>query len=600
MKNLVHPIKAYFYNLRMRNKIILLFLPTIIASTMLTGFISYYAAVSIIEKNIYNNTSETIQQTVNFLNEKMNSVIMHVNSLQLNRDFATSIKNITIEEQINYALEFSRIEPILTEIKVRDKFVHSLFVYTPKGIFYNLSSVLRPGLDVSKTELYGKVQEDGLIYWGVAGKDEIFLSNDYIIPVIMKVTIYGTETNDMFIGVNLNNKEVVDFLTNISAKTKGEIYILNSDNKVVAAVKNGRYSKMLSNQLFLDRLNSNESLYFKYDNKDSLLVNVSTFPINKWKMVNIIRENDIKSDIDMIKLITIFSVSIFILIAAISSVLLAGSITKPLRRLQKIMEQSTCQYFNLRFGAKYNDEVGQLGTSFDSMSDQIQILLAELKQEQENVKEEQKSKRKAELRALQAQINPHFLYNALDTIYWRSVMQGNELVSEMAISLSNLFRIGLNKGKEITTIQKEIQHVESYLYIQKIVYEGKFDYKVNADKDIFDCKTVKLILQPLVENSIIHGFKDMKSGGLITVNVRREADKILFEVIDNGCGIQNESLKEALDNPSKGYDGYALGNVFQRIKLNYGDECGFTFSSKPYSETRITIAIPAVKEEENV
>ncbi len=594
MKAFINAVKIHIMNLKMRTKITLLCVMVIMASTTFTGLITYQGAARVIEKNVYYQTSETLLQSANFLNEKLNSVLIQSHLLQTNRDFAQAMKNIESEKEINYALEQSRVEPILTQMKARDRFIQSIFVYTPKAVFYSIGAIPKKDLDLTATELFKKVNQDGLIFWGTGGKDEIFSDGQYVIPIIMKITIATYETHDMFVVVNLKRSAIVEYLSNITTKINGEIYIFNSANQLVAGVENGQYAAMLEDPDFTGKVsNVRNTGYFTHG--DSLFINVSAFPINNWRLVSIQREKDIKSDVEMIKGLIFLSALVFITITALLSVRLAATMTRPMNRLQTLMETSTSQQFSIRFDAKYEDEVGQLGRSFNDMSDQIQTLLEELKIEQEHVKKEQQLKRKAELKALQAQINPHFLYNALDSIYWRSMMQGNELVSEMAISLSNIFRIGLNKGKELTTVFKELQHVGNYLNIQKIVYEGKFDYYIKADEETYGYETVKLILQPLVENSILHGFENMQTGGKIEINVSKQADRICFEIVDNGCGFDKEKIVEAIQNPDMSYGGYALGNVFQRIQIHYGEEYGLELSSKPYDETKITICIPAVK-----
>lgn len=594
MQSFLNAFKAHIMNLRMRTKITLLCVMVITASTAFTGLISYQGAAKIIEKNVYRQTSETILQSVNFLNEKLNSVLTQSHLLQTNQDFALAMKDIVTEKEINYALEQTRVDPILNQMKARDRFIQSIFVYTPKAFFYNVGAVPKSGLEITSTDLFRKVNQDGLIFWGIGGKDEIFIEGRHVIPIIMKITIFAYDANDMFVVVNLKSSAFVEYLSKITPKIKGEIYIINSNNEIVAGMENGNYQNTLSDPKFRELLAGTEdSGYFRFD--DELFVNVSTFPINSWRMVSIQKEKDIKSDVEMIKGLVILSGLVFVSITILLSIQLAASITRHINRLQKLMETSASKQFSTRFEAKYTDEIGQLGRSFNNMSDQIQTLLEEIAIEQEHVKKEQQLVRRAELKALQAQINPHFLYNALDSIYWRSMMAGNELVSEMAISLANIFRIGLNKGKELTTVYNELQHVENYLKIQKIVYEGKFEYSIRADKEAYEYSTVKLILQPLVENSILHGFKDMETGGKIEIGVSLTDDSVKFEVTDNGCGFENDKVLDAIKNPDMNYGGYALGNVFQRIQLHYGDAYGLTLTSKPFEETKITICIPKLK-----
>lgn len=589
-------LKTSVMNLKMRTKIILLCGFVIIVSTMSIGLIAYQGAADIIEKNVYRQTSETILQSVNFLNEKLNSVLVQSHLLQTNQDFSLAMKNIDSEEKINYALEQTRVEPILNQMKARDSFIESIFVYTPKAFFYNIGNVPKNQFELTKTDLFKKVNQDGLIFWGIGSKDEIFVGGHYVIPIIMKITIYAYEANDMFVIVNLRMSEFIEYLSKIAPKIKGEIYIVNSNNEIVVGVENGRYQNVISEHSFRDSLDTIvNSGYFKFNNE--LLVNVSDFLINDWRMISIQREKEVKSDVEMIKGLIAFSGLAFVTVTIFLSIKLAASITRPINRLQKLMETSASKQFGSRFDAKYTDEIGQLGRSFNNMSSEIQTLLEEVKIEQERVKKEQQLKRRAELKALQAQINPHFLYNTLDSIYWRSLLQNNELVSELALSLANVFRIGLNKGKELTTVYNELAHVENYLKIQRIVYEDKFEYIINADKEAYEYTIVKLILQPLVENSILHGFRDMQSGGKIVIGASMTEDKIIFEISDNGCGFKNEMIEAAINNPDKSYGGYAIGNVVQRLKLYYGDGYSLQMSSTPFEETKITICIPKVKED---
>ena len=161
------------------------------------------------------------------------------------------------------------------------------------------------------------------------------------------------------------------------------------------------------------------------------------------------------------------------------------------------MEKGSKGDLNVRFKSYYNDEIGQLGNSFNTMMSNINNLIKKLE-------EEQLKKTQAEMRALMAQINPHFLYNTLASIYWALMGTGNEKVAKMVASLSNYYRLGLNKGKGFIKIDKEIEHVKEYLYIQKIRYGDKFDYSIEADSDVYKYKTINMIIQPLVENSLLH------------------------------------------------------------------------------------------------
>ncbi|MNQ78510.1 Sensor histidine kinase YehU [compost metagenome] len=258
---------------------------------------------------------------------------------------------------------------------------------------------------------------------------------------------------------------------------------------------------------------------------------------------------------------------------------------KPLLHLQHTMRQVENNDLSARFESPYQDEIGDAGRRFNRMLGTIEQLI-------EEVMESEKEKRKAEVKALQAQIDPHFLYNTLNTVFWKCEMNEYEDVKEMVISLSGLFRLGLNNGHEITTLGKELEHVRQYLQIQKQCYETLFDYIIEADTEWFHLPVLKVILQPLVENSILHGMKALKNQGIIRIKVEKEAQRLVIRVSDNGVGMDVGALKAKMNEPVGPSNGYALKNVRSRLQLYYGQDAEITFVSEPYIHTEVSISIP--------
>lgn len=244
--------------------------------------------------------------------------------------------------------------------------------------------------------------------------------------------------------------------------------------------------------------------------------------------------------------------------------------------------------------SKNVDEITELGMSFNIMIGKIRQLLDAKIKEQENLQ-------KAELKALQAQINPHFLYNTLDTIVWMAQSNKMEQVINIVRALSSFFRIALSKGQDWITIEQEIEHVRCYLTIQKMRYRDILDYRIEVDEDILNGTILKLTLQPLVENALYHGIKNKRSGGLITIHARRaENDRVLLEIEDNGVGFtpyRLSRIKAAMDDDSTEdfsfkESGFGLENVNKRIKLYYGKEYGLSVQSRFQEGTRVTVTIP--------
>ncbi len=367
-----------------------------------------------------------------------------------------------------------------------------------------------------------------------------------------------------------------------------------------------QYQDLLQSPDFQTRLNSESQLpkNFEYDQKgQTLYINYTNLDINDWKIVSLRLKSELLAGLGDIQRFTLLVGFICLVLSLGLSSWLAATITRPIGVLQNLMRRVEAGDYATRFNSPYKNEFGELGRSFNSMIEQTQQLLAQ-------VKTEQSTKRQAELRALQAQINPHFLYNTFDSIYWKALMKETEAVSEMAVSLSTLFRLGLNSRSEITTVAKELEHVRNYLEIQQLCYGDTFTYSISTEPGVAELKVVKLILQPLVENSLLHGFTALKEKesqpirGRIEIAACRDdvTGQLCLSVCDNGCGFDVAELRQQLvlsetwtETSPEVEHGYALRNVHARLQLHYGTAYQLDMSSRPYERTclEIRVSIPA-------
>jgi two-component system sensor histidine kinase YesM len=289
--------------------------------------------------------------------------------------------------------------------------------------------------------------------------------------------------------------------------------------------------------------------------------------------------------------VSIFGMSAAVIFSIVAAWRIAHSIYLPIKKLHDITTTIAGEDLEPLVTSDNVDEIAELGMSFNLLVDKVRELLAAKIKEQENLK-------KAELRTLQAQINPHFLYNTLDTIIWMAEANHTAQVVELVSALSRFFRITLSKGKDWITVGEEVEHVSSYLTIQKIRYRDILDFYIDVDGDTFDGTMLKLTLQPLVENALYHGIKNKRGGGVITVRGRRQsADRMFFEIADNGIGIvadKLEQLRSSINNEPflSGDNGFGLCNVNQRIKLYYGKQFGLTIQSEYGVGTKVSAVIP--------
>jgi two-component system sensor histidine kinase YesM len=275
---------------------------------------------------------------------------------------------------------------------------------------------------------------------------------------------------------------------------------------------------------------------------------------------------------------------------------ISRSIYIPIKKLHDVTSTITKNDLQALVTHDNVDEITELGMSFNIMIGRIRELLDAKVKEQENLK-------RAELRALQAQINPHFLYNTLDTIIWMAESKKTEEVIQIVSALSSFFRISLSKGRDWITIGEEVERTRSYLTVQKMRYRDIMDYRIEVDDRVSGNTILKLILQPLVENALYHGIKNKRQGGTIIVRAKQKnEDDVLLEVEDDGIGFTPEKLAQLqaeLDDDSgdiKLESGFGIGNVNKRIRLYYGKPYGISIQSEYSAGTCVSLVIPARKD----
>ncbi|MDC7124353.1 MAG: histidine kinase, partial [Spirochaetales bacterium] len=280
----------------------------------------------------------------------------------------------------------------------------------------------------------------------------------------------------------------------------------------------------------------------------------------------------------------------FIFIVILSSVL-SARITKPIEELRSSMKQVEQGNFDIDITVECAHEVHNLAEDCNIAIKKIRELITQIQKEQE-------LKRKNEFKALQAQVNPHFLYNTLDSIIWLTESGKNDDAVIMTESLARFFRLSLSKGDEIITIRQMIDHISCYLSIQKMRYKYTLDYTIMVNPEIYKYYTLKLLLQPLVENSIYHGLKNQKGIGHIIVSGDIEGGIIKFIVRDDGIGMRPDLLKKVRVGDFSEFTGSGVGlrSVAERIKLFFGYEYGIDFPEQPEKGTRIIIRLPIMEE----
>lgn len=332
---------------------------------------------------------------------------------------------------------------------------------------------------------------------------------------------------------------------------------------------------------------------------DRCLVVCRTLMNSNWIIAGIIdrgfltqSSKDITRIVMLLLLIIVFS-SLYI------AMLISQSVYRPVQMLYHMMEAVENGDFSVRYTYPSPDEFGRLGKNFNQMLERIQALISQ-------IYEEQKKLKNSELRALQAQIQPHFLYNSLDSVIWLLRMDKNKDAEKMLRELSTLFKISLSKGNEIITIREEFQHISSYLFITNMIYSRKFEYAIECDPALYSYQTLKLLLQPLAENAIVHAVPLPGQKVFVQVSIYEEADCLVLSVQDISRGmdpcalrrLQQQLAEGSGTERTAGNSGYGLYNVNERIHIFYGSSYGLTITSEPDFGTEVSLRIPKRKGDE--
>ncbi len=391
--------------------------------------------------------------------------------------------------------------------------------------------------------------------------------------------------------VDMNYSGVEEILAKANMGNTGEyIYLIDGDGNIIYHPRQRLISSGIA-----EENNAEAAAYFdgvheeKFNGEKRVVVSKS-ISYTGWKLVNVIPDSSFRLGIRGIQLYAILTVSVGIAAIILLNLFLSYVIARPIKRLNDSVKEWESGNMNPKIYVGGTIEVEHLGRTLSRTVRQIRQLM-------DRIVIEQEEKRKSELDALQSQINPHFLYNTLESIIWMIEGERYKEAVYMVSELSSLFRISLSKGKTIISIEDEVKHARNYMNIQKIRYKNSFTVDFDIQEEILKCCTVKLIIQPLLENAIYYGVEGMDGEGEIYVKGYRKEDDIYIDVIDNGIGIPQESAQLLLTEDNhvhKHGSGVGIINVHNRIKLRFGEQYGLEIESEPDEGSTFRIHLPYI------
>lgn len=409
---------------------------------------------------------------------------------------------------------------------------------------------------------------------------KIISLNDQLLLMVGKSLFDNSHQNETIIYL-LNVNKFKQILTNNSKNNslsmiidENQIIACNDEKYIGKTIFDEELFNIKNNNYKIVTINKQKSIIIKRNGEKTS----SQYDLN-WQYISILDYQELTKDINQLNsTIIIISILSFITSIILAYFLSAGLI-KPIQNLKEKMRHYQKNEENAIINTS-KDDIKELETSFNDMIERITNLIKENEIQSEN-------KRKLELYALQMQINPHFLYNTLDAIAWLAKLKKQPEIEQLVMALAQFFRISLHKGDKFITVEEEVELIKNYIAIEQIRFPDKFKIEYYIDDDVKNYETMKLILQPLVENAIKHGISELEKEGSIIIKAYQDEKYIYFEVIDNGIGF--DPTKQT--NPTKKMSGYGFKNVDERIKLEYGSSSGVTIASKINEGTTVTIKI---------
>ena len=423
-------------------------------------------------------------------------------------------------------------------------------------------------------------------------------SYNWVISMSRAVEItVGGSTEQAVLLIEMAYQGLEEVLDEVTLGNGGYIYLMDSNGDIIWHPK---FELIASG-----RVKENNLVAAGYDdgsreevfNGTRQTVVTKTVGYTGWKLVGVIKGTGISLNMLKTRLFIVFVILLIIFIVILINSYISFRVTNPIRELEKSVKELEEGNLDadIYMGGSY--EVQHLGKSVQDMKFRIKGLMQDIVSEHEE-------KRKSEFDSLQAQINPHFLYNTLDIIVWQIENEKQSEAVHTVTALARFFRLSLGKGKNIVTVRDEIDHVKNYLMIQHMRFKNKFDYEFDIAEDVLELPSLKLMLQPLVENAIYHGMEFMDGDGLIVVKAWREENELYLSVADNGLGMTEDKVEMILTGESTSGNGRGSGigvkNVNERIKLYFGEAYGLTIDSEPDEGTTVIIHLPAKDEKESL
>ena len=601
MNSLKNKFITIINNIGLKQKLNITYIILIVIPIIIMTAVYYKISSDIIIKNAEDSSLKIVKNNNNLINLKLNKIVESSDAITLDND----LYDIVHDYKESSASQLIALDKKINSILF--KYFNNSDVYSSHIItsYYNFGSgeIPIPKNYFYTSKLYKIAQEsNGSLTWVPTYKfTDVYNSNEledmdieyrYLFSAV-KIINNLNRDNIRFDDLDENTEKpllIINFKPNLFKDiVESDIQYKESQYFIFSSMGDIVYSTNASDlatkkkPMWLEEIAENKSGKIKKDiDGKKMIICYDTIESTGWVSAVVIPVDSILIELASMRYFILFLGIILIILASICASFISKSIIKPIDKLLVAIKKMGEGKFSTKVQVNRNDEIGNLIKKFNEMDDKISTLI------EENYISSIREK-EAIIMSLNIQLNPHFLYNTLNIINWIAIENNEKEISKMIISLSSMLRYTAHNNEEISDFKKDLEWLKKYIYIMQNRFEDKFSVFYEIDEDVEFYKVPKLFLQPFVENSIIHGFSMIDSGGSLKITGRLEGEMVYFSVEDNGRGMDNKRIKEVMETNT---DNIGIRNVNNRIKLIYGDRYGVTIQSEINRGTRITINLP--------
>lgn len=601
MNKRLRAIVGFFRHMQIRGKLLISYFILIFFPLSLLTFVAYKNVSSDYEKQILHSADQSFDQAYTFLDYKLKTLIKASEVIYFNPDVQTILtrnKQTFDKDFVQQNIDRQKLESLLNSLQNSED-VYRASLHVPGWMMYSGQNFNFYNIDLfSRTDKYRTL---------MASKDKVswlpphtiknnISSYDPVRVISLLRKIRNTEQTSDIIGiieVNILQENVEHILQKSNITLGGVVYIQNSVGEIISSSSTNNFNRIHPDKDLIAGIQDKSTAWNNVSiNNSNYLVKTRAIQNTDWTMLTAIPETEILQQSFRIRDLMLILMMICGLLSYGIAYFITGATVKRIRLLMKKMRLVQEGILSVDVQSNIHDEIGDLTESFNHMVKRINVLVKEQYHNGKEIKN-------LELKALQAQINPHFLYNTLELINWKAIDNEVPEIAVISQSLAKFYKLSLNKGKDFVSIEDEIEHIRTYVKIQNLRFDNKIKLDIHMDPELYNYTILKLILQPIVENSIIHGIREFrdKEEGFIKITGVLDRNDIVLCIQDDGIGMPQNKAEEILMSGSGNDEGHGYGvrNIDHRIKLCYGQEYGLLYRSSPGNGTLVEIRIPAIK-----